>query len=170
MTKKNKLLAVVIVVIIISFIGFGFLFSDNNNRPPGISKFDMQIMYYPTINSSIEVYKLGLDNQSIDNINNETFSIIINSPDTNKSVEYNLILHDDVLEIEFDETSMNPRLNLGFIDEDKNYSLEFIFNIMSDDADIQNVNVWGESNKVEATISYNSANGLVLTYAKIIRT
>ena len=121
---------------------------DNDNTNSGISKYDLQIMYIPYSNRTINVSELSLSNDSKLNVTNNTFSIIIKCLELNKEIEYNIDLQNDYLIPNFDDYTLTPRLNLGFIEENKNYSIDFIFNINSNDPILKSLNFWGILNTV----------------------
>jgi len=53
---------------------------------------------------------------------------------------------------------------LGFIEENRNYSIDFVFTINSDDPEVKSLNFWGISNTVSLKILYNSSHGLFVDF------
>ena len=163
--KKGRIYSVLIVIILVT-ISFTGCFSDDDDSKNSNSKFDLQCIYYPMENSTIQLNELRLNKESEHNITNGTFSIVISNEEHDKSIEYNVKKNDDFLFIEFNEINLQPRLNIGFIEEDVRYSLKFFFKIISDDPNINNLRFWGDSNNINSSIEYNSKTGLDFDYDK----
>jgi hypothetical protein len=160
--KKILVPTVLLLLIAVSFSGcFGS--NENNENNPSSSKYYLQCIYYNNA-SKIFVKDLPLNDTDILKITNETFSIDIFCKEFNKSIEYKINVIEGYLIVDFDKINLNPRLEIGYIKENQKCTIDFNFNINSNNSKIRKMILWGNANKISAAVQYDHITGLHFEY------